>query len=71
MLVIAMNYSLCCVQFFIVPMSDSVDKITDVTNEIDNSWVNLKKVLDKHPKEAIQFFHDKDGWQLSICATFL
>lgn len=52
-------------------MSDSVDKIIDVTNEIDNSWVNLKKVLDKHPKEAIRFFHDKDGWQLNICGTFL
>lgn len=52
-------------------MSDSIDKITNLTNEIDDSWVNLKKVLDKHPKKAIRFFYDEDGWQLSICATFL
>ncbi|MFD0837546.1 hypothetical protein ACFQ0I_17345 [Mariniflexile aquimaris] len=52
-------------------MSDSIDKVNAVTDEIGNSWITLKKVIDKCPKKSIKFFHDKEGWQLSICATFL
>lgn len=55
---------------FLYQMS-SFDKANSLTNEIGNNWIDLKKVLDKHPKKAIEFFHDKKGWQLKICATFL
>ncbi len=50
----------------------SFDKLSDVTDKIDNSWLKLKKVIDKCPEKSVTFFHTKEnGWQLEICATYL
>ncbi len=50
----------------------SFDKLSDVTNKIDDSWLKLKKVIDKCPEKSVIFFHtEENGWQLEICATYL
>jgi hypothetical protein len=54
------------------PKLSSFDKLTSVTNQIDDSWLNLKKVIDKCPEKSVIFFRtEENGWQLEICATYL
>lgn len=49
----------------------SLDKLSDVANKIDDSWIKLKDVIDNCPKDSIKFFRNENGWQLEITATSL